>query len=172
MNKSSLFTTSITAMLFACGSALAQAPHASKNQQAMPYPPGPMSQRDMQRPPRFTPPPRPKRESMPAFPSAEQLARMAPPEPMTEEKIKERFAQRRAAVSEAMDEDRKAAEQYAEDFERLQKYRADQLTRMMDKAEERRQAMLKRIDDMEQKALERFREANAPENKASDTTAK
>ena len=109
-------------------------------------PPPMMMQKPMQRPP------------MPEFPSPQALARMAPPEPMTEEKIKQRFAKQLADLEERLERDRKAAEKYAKDFARLQKFRADRLAEIMADAEERRQGMVKRLKEQEQNILQRFRE--------------
>jgi uncharacterized membrane-anchored protein YhcB (DUF1043 family) len=84
---------------------------------------------------------------------------------MTEAKIKERFAKRKAAMTEMMERDRKAAEKYAQDYARLQKHQADTLAEIMANAEKRREDMLKRIDDMEKKVLQRFQESKAAEQK-------
>ena len=157
MIKSSLLTAAVTAALFTTGSALAQAP---QGQQMAPPPMGGPMEREMQRP-RFTPPPPPQKLPMPEFPTPDELAEMAPPEPMTEEKIKERFTKRKAKIEEAMDRDRKAAEKYAKDYARLQQHQADSLADIMARAEKRRQAILKRIDDMEQMVLERFHKKKA-----------
>jgi hypothetical protein len=108
---------------------------------------------------------------MPGFPSPEELARMAPPEPMTEEKIKQRFEKHKAALQESLDRDRKAAEKYAQDFARFQKYQADRLAEIMADAEKRREAMMQRLEQQEQRVLEDFRSqqqaepAPAPESK-------
>jgi hypothetical protein len=94
---------------------------------------------------------------MPDFPSPEELERMAPPQPLTEEIIKQRFAKRKAALEENLDRDRKAAEKYAQDFARYQKYQADRLAEIMAEAEKRREAMLQRLEQHEQQMLEDFR---------------
>ncbi len=114
------------------------------------------------RPPEFMPPNRPPR-MMPDFPSPQELARMAPPEPMTEEKIKQRFAKQKEELQASLDRDRKAAEKYASDFARLQKYQADRLAEMMARAEDRRAQMLQRLEEQEKRVLEQFREQQAPE---------
>lgn len=123
----------------------------------------PMHQQTMQRPvfvapdlPEFT-----------KFPTADELARMTPPEPMTEEKIKQRFAKRKARVEEAVARDRKQAEKYAKDFARFQKHQADQLAKIMAQAEKQREAMINRITKREQQVLENFRKRNAAMNRKS-----
>jgi len=107
--------------------------------------------------------PRPiKRQLFPGFPSPEELARMAPPEPMTEDKIKQRFAKRLADLNESLDRDRKQAEKYAKDFARLQKFQADRLAEIMAQAEKRREAMVERLKQREQQVLEQFRQQQQP----------
>lgn len=123
---------------------------------------GPMHHPDMQRP-RFNPPPRPQRPQPPELPSWDELARIAPPAPMTADKIKEMFAKRREKMSEMLEMDRNAAQKYAEDFARLQKYEADYLDKIMERAEKRRQQMLERLDTSEKVALERFEERQKAE---------
>lgn len=122
--------------------------------------PHPMRQPGLQHPempPRF----------MPEFPSAQELARMAPPEPMTEEKIKQRFARQKADLQASIERDRKAAEKYASDFARLQKYQADRLAEMMARAEERREQMMQRLQQREDQVLQQFREQQAPAKPAT-----
>ena len=115
------------------------------------------------KPHRNMPRPKYKRPTKPAFPSAEQLSRMLPPEPVTEEAIKKRFAEQRAHLTEELERDRKAAEEYAKDFARMQKYRAEQLAEMMARAEKRREAVVQRLNEREQAILERFRQRQQPE---------
>jgi hypothetical protein len=154
MQKTLLIPAAFVAIAALGSSAIAQ-PIYPDNPDMRPMPP-----KMMKHPmpyPRFAPP-RMERPPMPEFPSAEQLARMAPPEPITVEQIKERFAKRRAAMEKSMDRDRKAAEKYAKDFARLQKYRADRLAEIMAQAEQRRQEVLKRLDEQEQAVLQRFQD--------------
>lgn len=152
MHKMTLVSTAIASLLAFHLPASAQTAQPSqtpvpmhKNMpHAMPHPP--MHPRAMNRPPRAD------------FPSPEALAKMTPPEPMTEEKIKQRFAMRKAKMTEMIERDRKSAKEYAEDFERYQQHRSEQLKEMMSRAEQRREQMLKRLDEQEQHALERFRQ--------------
>lgn len=81
---------------------------------------------------------------------------MTPPEAMTEEKIKQRFAQRRGRMEQTIAHDRKEAEKYARDFARYQKFQADKLAEIMARAEKQRETMLNRIDIQETQALEKF----------------
>jgi len=108
--------------------------------------------------PLFTPPPAAKRPVIPDFPTPQELARITPPEPMTEAKIKQRFAEQREVLQTAIERDRKRAEKYARDFDRYQKYQAQQLARIMADAERQRESMLKHIDQREQRVLENFRQ--------------
>ncbi|MBT3203608.1 MAG: hypothetical protein HOM14_01730 [Gammaproteobacteria bacterium] len=114
--------------------------------------------------PAFKPAPMPKRPPFTEFPTPDELARMTPPEPMTEDKIKARFAKRKAQVEKTVAHDRKHAEKYAKDFARFQKHQADQLAKIMARAEKQREAMLNRIDKREQRVLENFRKRNAANN--------
>ena len=122
-----------------------------------------MSKHAGKMPYRSMPRPQYPRPPKPDFPSAEQLSRMLPPEPVTEDAIKQRFAEQRAHLTEELDRDRKAAEEYAKDFARMQKYRAEQLAEMMARAEQRREAMLQRLDEHEQAILQRFRQRQQPD---------
>ena len=97
-------------------------------------------------------------QSFPEFPTPEQLANMVPPEPMTEEKIKDRFSKRKAMLSASLERDRKSAEKYAQDFARYQKHQAETLASIMKKAEERRQQMLKNLEQQEKHALAKYAE--------------
>lgn len=137
-------------------------PHPMMRGQNMPHP---MPHPDLA-PPRMPP------MIAPGFPSPEELARMAPPEPMTEEKIKDRFAKQKVELQASLERDRKAAAKYASDFARLQKFQADRLAEIMAKAEERRESMLQRLEEQEKRALEQFREQQKPlEKPAADKEA-
>lgn len=158
MKTSTFITTTALALLSFTHLASAQQtpplPHHQMMQQDnMPY--HPMYHPDFQRPQR---PPR----FMTEFPSPDELARMAPPEPMTEEKIKQRFAKQKADLEANLERDRKAAERYAKDFARLQKFQADRLAEIMAKAEERRVEMLQRLEQQEKQVLEQFRQQQTP----------
>lgn len=113
----------------------------------------------------------PRKPSMYQFPSPQELARMAPPEPMTEKRIQERFAKQRAQMTEALDRDREAATRYAQDFSRYQKQQSDALAELMARAETRREAMLKRLDEREQQVLERFRQHQQAQDDAAKPAA-
>jgi hypothetical protein len=143
--------------LFAGQVALAQ-PIPAENPHAAPAAKPPLGMHQpMQRLPMPKRPPV-KRPALPPLPSAAQLQRMLPPEPPTEEAIKQRFSQQRAHLEETLERDRKAAEQYAKDFDRMQKFQAEQLAKIMASAEQRREAMLQRLNEHEQSMLERFRQ--------------
>ncbi len=109
------------------------------------------------------PPPAPQRPDFSDFPTPEELARLAPPEPLTEAKIRQRFAEQREILQKAIEQDRKRAEKYARDFARYQKYQAQQLADIMAQAEKHRDQMLKRLDQREQQVLENFRQHKQPE---------
>ncbi len=162
MIKTSMLSAAITAAMLTSSAGLAQAPQQPQPGAANAPMGNPMMQPGMNRQ-RFTPPTPPARLPMPEFPTPEELSEMAPPEPLTEEKIKERFAKRKAKMTEILNRDRKAAEKYAQDYARLQKHQADSLADIMAKAEKRREAILQRIDQMEQKVLERFKQNQAAE---------
>lgn len=117
--------------------------------------------------PLFTPPPAFERPAFPDFPTPQELARMAPPEPMSEAKIKQRFAEQRELLQKAIEQDRKRAEKYARDFDRYQKYQAKQLARIMADAERQRELMLKHLDQREQRVLENFRQQQQDDNQAA-----
>lgn len=112
--------------------------------------------------PHMMPPPAEAPMKFADFPSAEELARMTPPKPMTEEKIKQRFAQRKTMLNKVLEKDRKAAEKYAQEFSRYQKHQSDSLAQLMARAEKRREQMLQRLDEQEQRVLENFRKRTAP----------
>jgi hypothetical protein len=135
--------------LIACQAAVAQSMPANGAKPG----PGGMPAPGMQQPMR----PMPPRPTLPPLPTAQELQRMLPPEPPTEEAIKQRFAQQRARLGETLERDRKAAEQYAKDFDRMQKYQAGRLADLMARAEKRREAVMQRLDEHEQSMLERFR---------------
>jgi hypothetical protein len=112
--------------------------------------------------PMFTPPPALERPAFAEFPTPDELAQLVPPEPLTEEKIKQRFAAQRELLQKAIEQDRQRAEKYARDFDRYQKYQADQLASIMSAAEKQRDLMLKRLELREQRVLENFRQRNQP----------
>ncbi len=95
---------------------------------------------------------------MARFPTPQELQQLTPPEPLTEEQIRKRFEQRKKYIREMMERDRKAAEKYAQDFARYQKYQAEQLAEMMKRAEEHRKAVLERIDREMEQALKQFQQ--------------
>jgi len=158
MIKHSMKTTFISAVLVLFNPAQAQmAPH-SQDYESM-------------KPPHFMPPQSPAPKPFTEFPTADELARMAPPEPMTEEKIKQRFAKEKAFLTKALDKDRQAAVKYAQDFSRYQKHQSDSLVKLMSRAEKRREQMLKRLEDREQQVLEHFRKRNSAPEKSSTPEA-
>ena len=87
---------------------------------------------------------------------------------MSEQTIQEFYAQRRADMKERIEEDRQAANKYAEEFEKLQQYESESLKRMMERAEKRYQAMLTRIDEQEKRALDRFKQLQQPAEKPAE----
>ena len=109
-------------------------------------------------PPEFNP------QAFANFPTPEELARMTPPEPMTEERILKRYAQLKQAMQKNNEQDRKEAEKYAQDFAKYQKYQAEQLHKIMAQAEQQRNNMLTKIAQQEQRALERFRQQQKPKS--------
>jgi hypothetical protein len=113
--------------------------------------------------------PMPPRPGLPPLPTAEQLQRMLPPEPPTEEAIKQRFSQQRARLEETLERDRKAAEQYAKDFARMQKFQAGRLAQLMAQAEKRREAVIQRLNEHEQSMLERFRKMRSAQQPGAET---
>ena len=164
MNKSTLYSAAFWAAYSFTSTSFAQ------NSQAMPvqnqmqqHMNMPMHQQNMQRP-AFKAPTAPQRPSFSEFPTPEELSRMTPPEPMTAEKIKQRFAKRKARIAETIAHDRKQAERYAKDFARFQKHQADQLAKIMARAEKNREALLTRINKREQQVLENFRKREATRN--------
>jgi uncharacterized membrane-anchored protein YhcB (DUF1043 family) len=98
------------------------------------------------------------------FPTREEMARLAPPEPepLTEGKIRQQFAQRKEQLKEALNRDRAAAEQYAREFARFQEHQANSLVRLMAEAEMRRVRMLEDLNLREQHALEQWRQQQSP----------
>ena len=92
------------------------------------------------------------------FPTPEELQQLVPPEPLTEEQIRKRFEERKKFIQNMMERDRKAAEQYARDFARYQKYQSEQLAEIMKRAEQHRKAVLERIDREMEQALKRFQQ--------------
>jgi len=97
------------------------------------------------------------------FPTPEEMARMTPPEPMTEERIRQRYAKIKENIQKSNEQDRKEAEKYAQDFSKYQKYQAEQLRKIMAQAEQQRSNMLTKIAQQEQRALERFRQQQKPQ---------
>lgn len=161
MKKTTLFSAALIATYSLTGTSFAQNPQAMPDHKNMQHHMNsPMHQQNMP-PAAFKPSGAPPRPSFSEFPTPEELARMTPPEPMTEEKIKQHFAKRIARINETISLDRKRAEKYAKDFARFQKHQADQLAKIMAKAEKQRERLLSRINKQEQKALENFRKRNA-----------
>lgn len=107
--------------------------------------------------PRFNQPPP---ASFSDFPTAAELDRMMPAEPVTEEQIKKRFSARKENLKKMLDQDRKAAVKYAQDFSRYQKQQSDNLVKLMARAEKRRTAIFKRLEEQEKRVLEQFRQQN------------
>lgn len=105
------------------------------------------------------------------FPTPDELARLAPsePEPLTEQKIKQQFAQRKAKLSEALDKDRQAADQYAKDFARYQKHQANSLIQLMAKAEKQRVKVLEDLDAQEQRVLQQFQQRQTEAESSNST---
>ncbi|MDJ0833514.1 MAG: hypothetical protein QNJ69_08325 [Gammaproteobacteria bacterium] len=97
------------------------------------------------------------RQPRPAFPTPQQLERMKPAEPMNEATIKQYYAERRARMEDRLKRDREAASSYSTDFEKLQQHENETLKKMMDRAEKRREAMLKRLAEQEKRSLDRFK---------------
>ncbi len=102
------------------------------------------------------------------FPSPGELARMVPPEPMTEQRIQQQFAAQREQLKDMIERDRDAATRYAQDFAKYQKQQADALKDLMARAEKRREAMLQHLDTREQQVLERFRQYQQARQAASE----
>ncbi len=160
MIKTTMLSVAITAILSM--PAMAQAPSAADRsagayygyQPQKPMPPR-YRQRDYQ--PRAYPERRYPRQPRPAFPSPQQLDRMTPAEPLSEETIKQYYAERRARMEERLKRDREAASSYSTDFEKLQQHENETLKKMMDRAEQRGAAMLKRLQEQEQRSLERYK---------------
>ncbi len=82
---------------------------------------------------------------------------MKPAEPMNEATIKQYYAERRARMEDRLKRDREAASSYSTDFEKLQQHENETLKKMMDRAEKRREAMLKRLAEQEKRSLDRFK---------------
>lgn len=117
-----------------------------------------MQQQQAMKHPAFKAPVAQQRPVFDEFPTPEELARMTPPEPVTEDKIRQRFAKQKARVEKIIAQDRKRAEKYAKDFARFQKHQADQLAKIMAKAEQQREIMFNNISKREQQVLETFRQ--------------
>ena len=60
-------------------------------------------------------------------------------------------------MEERLKRDREAASSYSTDFEKLQQHENETLKKMMDRAEQRGAAMLKRLQEQEQRSLERYK---------------
>ncbi len=162
MNRKHLLPAAVIALLGIGGASAQNAPGAAMQRMmdnGQPFPPPPPMKR------RFAPPAMPEPPvgidnappMMPRFPTPEELQQLVPPEPLTEEQIRKRFEERKQFISEMMERDRKAAEQYAKDFARYQKYQSEQLAEIMKRAEAHRQAVLERIDRELEQALKRFK---------------
>ena len=162
MNKTTLYSVAFLAAYSFTSTSFAQSQQAMPKQMQQ-HMNMPMHQQNMNRP-AFNPPEMPQRPSFNEFPTPNELARMTPPEPMTEEKIKQRFAKRKAHIEETIASDHKRAEKYAQDFARFQKHQADQLAKIMARAEKQREAMLSRVNEREQQVLENFRKRKAARN--------
>jgi len=138
----------------------------------MPYPPpAPMKRRFA--PPAMPEPPMAINDAppmMPRFPTPEEMRQMLPPEPLTEEQIRQRFEERKKFITEMMERDRKAAEKYAQDFARYQKYQSEQLAEIMKRAEARRKAVLERLDRELEQALQRFKERKQSQQASAGPT--
>ena len=126
----------------------------------MPYP-------AMDVPPYIPPPP----GAFTDFPTAAELSRMVPREPITEDRIKKRFADRKEKLKKLLDQDRKAAVKYAQDFSKYQKQQADNLVKLMAKAEQRRTAIFKRLEAQEKRVLEQFRQQQQGGTEQTQTPA-
>lgn len=164
MNKATLYSIAMLATYSIAGNSFAQNSQAMPGHQQMQHHMNmPMHQQNM-KPPAFKNPGMPQRPTFSEFPTPDELARMTPPEPMTEEKIKQRFEKRKARIAEHIQMDRKQAEKYAKDFARFQKHQADQLAKIMARAEKSREDLLARINKREQQALENFRKRQAARN--------
>ena len=163
-----LYTLSaaVIALFAASSSALAQSPYQSPMYNPMIHSPSmgsPMQHQGGMMPAMpqghsMDMPGMPGNQSFPDFPTPEQLSNMVPPEPMTAEKIKDRFAKRKAMLTESLERDRKSAEKYAQNFARYQKHQAETLASIMKKAEERRQQTLENLEQQEKHALAKYAE--------------
>lgn len=164
MKKTTLISAALLATFSFTGTSFAQNPQSMPDHGNMQHHMSSPMQHQNMPPAAFKPAGAPPRPAFTEFPTPEELARMTPPEPMTEEKIKQHFAKRIARINETIALDRKRAEKYAKDFARYQKHQADQLAKIMAKAENQRERLLNRIKKHEQKALENFRKRNAAKN--------
>ena len=164
MNKTTLYSAAFLVAYSFSSTSFAQSPQAMPMQGSMPQHMNmPMHQQNM-KPPAFNSQKAAQRLSFSEFPTPDELSRMTPPEPMTEEKIKQRFEKRKARIAETIAHDRKQAEKYAKDFARFQKHQSDQLAKIMARAEKNREALLTRINKREQQVLENFRKREAARN--------
>ncbi|MBL7003467.1 MAG: hypothetical protein ISR69_05525 [Gammaproteobacteria bacterium] len=92
----------------------------------------------------------------PTFPSPEELKRMAPPKPMTEEALKQRLTLQIQRTKKVMAADKKRSAKYAEDFARYQKHQADTLAKMMAKADAQRMKVLNRMEEQQKQIIASF----------------
>ncbi len=160
MIKTTLSSVALLAALSLANTTMAQNSHNMSMHEQMQQHKAMQEQHQFMRHPGFNPPAVPNRPAFSEFPTPDELARMTPPEPMTAEKIKKHFAKHKARIEETIARDRKQAEKYAKDFSRYQKHQADQLAKIMAKAEKQREAMLNRLGKREQRALENFQKRN------------
>ena len=159
-----LYTSTLVATIGLSGTALAQAPTMQgevKSYQGMPRQTS--APRQIMKHPQYTPPPVAQRPAFVDFPTPQELARMTPPDPLTEQTIKQHFTKMKERAEKINAQDRKQAEKYAHDFARYQKFQAEQLKKMMDRAEQQRARILARIEEREQRMLEHFRELQNPQ---------
>lgn len=91
------------------------------------------------------------------FPTPEEMAKMKPASQVTEETIKQRFAEQKEILQKQLDKDRAAADEYAKNFAEYQKLRADQLAQIMKRAEISRQAVMIQLEEAEKNALAKFK---------------
>jgi len=97
------------------------------------------------------------------FPSATEMRMMSP---MTEKKINERFAIQKANLQKIIDNDKKAAAKYAEDFAKYQKSQADQLKKMMTDADKQRAKTMENLELQHQMALQHLKKMQEHRQKA------
>jgi hypothetical protein len=166
MRKTSFIATALVAGLMSSTTLQAQPPYAGAADMAANNP----TRGAMQAPrlPRMSPSRTP---AVHQFPSPGELARLVPPEPMTEARIQQQFAAQREQLLDMIERDRDAATRYAQDFAKYQKQQADALKDLMSRAEKRREAMLQHLDKREQQVLERFRQYQQAKQSAAEPTS-